>query len=225
MTPLASLGLANALFVGSHFAMSHPLRKPMVALLGERGFLGVYSLVGLALFAWIGHAFGKSASGPLAWDAGQAGWIVASILTIVALLLLFGSLRGNPALPQTGADIAANARADGVYAVTRHPMLWAFALWAVAHILVWPSLRTLVTAGAMGVLALVGAKLQDGKKRALMGEAWTSWEAKTSYWPRLTGLARIGWGLWLAALAAWFAATWLHLWMAGIPAGAWRWLG
>ena len=147
------------------------------------------------------------------------------MLTILALVLLLGSLRGNPALPQTEALVAANAKAEGVYAVTRHPMLWAFALWAVAHILVWPSPRTIVTAGAMGVLALVGARLQDGKKRALMGDAWTGWEARTSYWPRLSGIPKISLKLWLAAIAVWLAATWLHVWLAGIPAGAWRWMG
>lgn len=223
MTPLQSLILANVLFVGSHFAMSHPLRRPMVGVLGEGGFLGIYSLVSLALIAWLGHAFGKAAPGPLFWDAGDPGWVVASLLTIVALALLFGSLRGNPALPQVGSEVTSAARAEGVFAVTRHPMMWAFALWAIAHIIAWPSPRTLVTASAMGVLALVGAHLQDGKKRALMGEAWSAWEARTSYWPRLAGFARIGLGLWLAAIAVWLAATWLHVRMAGIPAGIWRW--
>ena len=37
-------------------------------------------------------------------------------------------------------------------------MMWAFALWAAAHILVWLSPRTLITAGAMGILALLGAQ-------------------------------------------------------------------
>jgi uncharacterized membrane protein len=225
MSPLETLLLANVLFVGGHFLMSHPLRAPMVSVLGERGFLGVYSLVSLALLAWVGHVFPQAQSTWMAWPSSDLLWIVASVLTIVALALLLGSLRGNPALPQTDPLVAASARAVGVYAVTRHPMMWAFALWALSHILVWPSPRSLVTAGAMGVLALVGAYLQDGKKRGLMGHAWRAWEAKTSYWPRLSGFARIGIGLWLAAIVVWLGATWLHVWLAGIPAGAWRWAG
>jgi len=225
MTSIQSLFLANLLFVGSHLAMSHLLRRPMVSALGERGFLGAYSLVSIALFVWIVRDFGKAAPGPLLWDAGDAGWLVASVLTVVALALLLGSLRGNPALPQVGADVVASADAGGVYAVTRHPMMWAFALWAVAHIIAWPGPRTLVMAGAMGLLALVGANLQDGKKRIQLGEAWATWEAKTSYWPRPAGLVKIGLGLWLAALVLWLALTWLHVWMAGIPAGMWKWWG
>ena len=225
MTPLASLILANALFVGGHFALSHPLRAPMVSALGERGFLGVYSVVNLALLGLIGHLFPHAPTGPLLWQSGDLGWIISSLLTIIALALLLGSLRGNPALPQVDALAAANARAEGVYAVTRHPMMWAFGLWAVAHIIAWPSPRTLVTAGAIGLLALLGAHLQDGKKRRLMGDAWMGWEDKTSYWPRVSAICKIGLGLWLAALAIWLAVTWIHLWWAGIPAGVWRWLG
>lgn len=225
MSQFEMLTFANLLFVAAHLIMSHPLRAPMVSMLGERGFLGVYSLVNVALLAWIGHLFALQRSTLMAWQSSDLLWIVASVLTIVALALLLGSLRGNPALPQTGTEVAANARAEGVYAVTRHPMMWAFALWAVAHIIVWPSPRTIVTAGAMGFLALVGAHLQDGKKRALMGVGWSAWEARTSYWPRVSGFSRIGIGLWLAAIVLWLAATWLHVWLAGIPAGAWRWMG
>lgn len=32
-------------FVGTHFVMSHPFRGPLVAMLGESAFSGVYSLV------------------------------------------------------------------------------------------------------------------------------------------------------------------------------------
>lgn len=141
------------------------------------------------------------------------------------MVLLLGSLRANPALPAPGAQqVAARRQPNGVFAVTRHPMMWGLALWALAHIALWWSWRTNIVALAILVLALVGAHLQDRKKEALMGRAWTSWEARTSYWPRWGKLLSAGWALWLAALAVWLALTWMHLWLAGIPAGVWRWL-
>ena len=225
MAPIVSLALANGAFVASHFALSHPLRRAIVTRTGERGFLGVYSLVSLALFAWIVLAFRQSAAGPLAWNGtGDIIWILSSLLTIIATALLIGSFKGNPALPDTGAEAVAHARAEGAFAVTRHPMMWSFALWALAHMLAWPSPRTLITAGSMGVLALVGARLQDRKKIRLLGDAWRRWEGQTSYWPRIGKLARIPLTVWLMAIALWLAFTGLHLWLAGIPAGAWRWL-
>ena len=228
---LASLIAANAAFVGSHFALSHPLRAVLVRLLGDRGFLGLYSLVSFAALWWIIQAFkAVGPSGVMLWN-GQAvvPWVLASLLTLVALAMVIGSLKGNPALPDTPAARVAQARPTGMFAVTRHPMMWGFALWAVAHIITSPSPRTLVTAGAMGVLALLGAHLQDRKKEALLGETWRAWEAKTSYWPRWSRLGGTlggsGAGVWLLALAAWLAASWAHIWLANVPAGLWRWLG
>lgn len=223
MDSLTQLVVANVLFVLSHFAMSHPLRAPMVRALGDKGFMGVYSLVSLGLFAWIVVAF--RAVGPSPAPAGNAAWIVASLLTVVATALLIGSFKGNPALPDTSVDAVARAEATGAFAVTRHPMMWAIALWGAAHLAAWPSARTLVTAGAMVVLALVGSHLQDRKKQVLLGAAWHGWEAKTSYWPRLGKLGALGAGPWIGGTALWLAATWAHEWAAGMPAGVWRWVG
>ena len=42
MNGVTSLLLANIAFVGSHFLMSHPLRRGLVKAFGGKGFLGVY---------------------------------------------------------------------------------------------------------------------------------------------------------------------------------------
>lgn len=223
---LTSLLAASIAFVGTHFALSHPLRAPLVGALGEKGFLGLYSLVSLAAFVWMILAFrGAYGTGEPLWNGQSDGmWFAASALTVVALALFLGSLRGNPAAPDTPAEKVAAARVRGAFAVTRHPMMWAFALWALAHILVMPTPRSLILAGAILILALVGAHLQDRKKEALLGDAWAHWEAQTSYWPHWGRLPRVGWALWLLAIIAWLAITWLHMAGNGYAAGVWRWL-
>ena len=224
MNPLVSLVAASVAFVGTHFALSHPLRPALVKALGEKGFLVLYSLVALATFVWMALAFRQSPAGDLGGSTGEAGWIVATVLTLPALVLFLGSLWKNPALPAPGSDtIAATREATGVFAVTRHPMMWGFALWAIAHIALWWDWRTVILASAILFLALVGAHMQDRKKQALMGEAWTAWEAKTSYWPRWGRLPAAGPVLWLVAIALWLALTYSHIPAAGIPAGIWRW--
>ena len=50
MQPVSLLVVTGALFVGSHLALSHPLRDGLARGLGERGFLIVYSVVALATF-------------------------------------------------------------------------------------------------------------------------------------------------------------------------------
>ena len=223
---LTSLIAAAVTFVGAHFALSHPLRSPLVKVLGEKGFLALYSLMALASFVWMVSAFKVAPVDPPFWPGfDDISWTAASVLTMVALVLLTGSLFGNPALPAPGAAKAAAKEPRGVFKVTRHPMMWAIALWAIAHLIAAPTARTLVVASAMLVLALVGAHLQDRKKAALMGTAWQSWQAKTSYWPKVGALFSVGWLWWVLGLALWLGITHAHIAMAGWAAGVWRWVG
>lgn len=221
---LVSLLAASLAFVGTHFALSHPLRAPLVGVLGATGFMGLYSLVAAACMVWMYLAFIAAPSADLP-GTGSIGWAIATVITLPALVLFLGSLRGNPALPAPGAERLTAQEPRGVYAVTRHPMMWGFALWALSHLVLWWSWRTTIVALAILVLALVGARLQDRKKEALMGAAWTGWEERTSYWPRWGRLVQAGPVLWLIAIAAWLGISWWHMGAGGIPAGIWRWVG
>lgn len=220
---LITLAAANAAFVGSHFAMSHPLRATMVRAMGEKGFSIAYSVVSFATLAWVYFAFTMAPPADLP-GSGEIGWIAATIITWPAMVLLAGSFVGNPALPTPLAEAQARAEPKGVFRVTRHPMMWAIGLWALSHMVLFWSTRTMIAAFAMGTLALVGSKLQDGKKAKLMGEAWGEWSRKTSWWPRLGRIFSVGTIPLLAGTALWLAGSWIHLWRAGIPAGVWKWI-
>lgn len=222
----AGLVAASLAFVGTHFAMSHPLRAGLVKRLGEGGFMGLYSLVALVTLAWMVLAFRAlpMAEEPLWNGSSEAAWALATVLMLIASVLFAGSHRGNPAMPgPQGMDLARKAP-HGVFKVTRHPMMWSFALWSAAHVLVSPTPRVLVLTTAIAFLALVGSYLQDRKKNMAMGAAWDSWQRHTTFVPRLTALAGVGPVPWLAGLALWLGASWLHLWLTGIPAGIFRWL-
>jgi len=221
---LITLTAANAAFVGSHFAMSHPLRAPLVRMLGEKGFSLAYTAVSFALLGWVAHAFAAAPGADLP-GTGEPGWIFASALTWLAMVLLAGSFAGNPALPTPMAEAQARSQPKGVFRVTRHPMMWAIGLWALSHLVLFWSTRTMITAGAMGVLALLGSRLHDGKKARLMGAAWGEWSAKTSWAPRFGQLFSVGAMPLALGTAAWLAATWVHMWGTGFPVGLWKWVG
>lgn len=217
---------AATAFVGSHFALSHPLRAPLVRLAGPSGFQLVYSLVAFATLGWTVLAFRAAPPAPGLWDGTAAPlWALATLLTLIAAVLFVGSLRGNPALPAPGAAALAEQPVHGVFLVTRHPMMWSFALWSLAHALISPTARSLVLTGAVALLALVGSHLQDRKKQALMGRAWSAWQARTSFAPRFAALGQAGRTAWLIGTGLWLVATYLHLPGNGMAAGPWRWLG
>jgi uncharacterized membrane protein len=221
---LWNLVAANAAFVGTHFIMSHPLRAGLVKPLGASGFQIAYSVVSFATLGWVYFAFTAAPPADLP-GSGEIGWIIATALTWPAMVLLAGSFAGNPALPTPLAEAQARAEPKGVFRVTRHPMMWSFGLWAASHMVLFWSLRTMITALAMGLLALVGARMQDRKKEALMGASWAEWESKTSYWPRWGNLPGVGVVPLVLGTALFLVLSWLHLPAGGIAAGVWKWLG
>jgi uncharacterized membrane protein len=218
---VTQLTIALIAFVGTHFLMSHPLRAAMVARLGVGAFQGVYSLVSLATLGWAAFAFREAPLGNSLWSAGDGLNALATGIMFVASVLLAGSFVGNPALPQPGAAILSAQPARGVFAITRHPMMWSFALWSLAHVLVSPRPAVLILSGFIAFLALGGAAGQDVKKAKLMGDSWQSWVSRTSFvlkpaWPGRTAL--------IGGTLIWLAATWVHP-LAGAPtAGLWLWL-
>ena len=98
--------------------MSHPLRRPLVASLGEKAFHGVYSLVSLVLFGLMIYFYRVIGREPPLWDAGDAGWIAGTILMWLGSILFAGSFIGNPALPGARGP---SGGPKGVFVITRHP--------------------------------------------------------------------------------------------------------
>ena len=167
-------------------------------------------------------AFAHTPAGPTLWNGYDwLPWTIASLLTLIALALFIGSLSGNPALPQANMAGVSARKPIGVFKITRHPMMWSFAIWALSHAIVSPSPRVLILTGTMAFLALVGAYGQDLRKSAQNPREWNVWRKRTNYWPQLSAARELG-RHWLTALLAWLAITWLHLPAGHIPAGLWR---
>lgn len=194
MTPLAGLALATLFLIVTHFALSHPLRAPLVRVLGERVFIFLFMAVAVAALAWMSMAWGD-APADAGWVAPSWWWPVASAITLFASILLAGSLVRNPAFPRPGAEPRPITRAPtGVFAITRHPANWSFMLWALAHLSLSTSPRNLVVAGGVLFLALFGTLAQDAKKARQLGQIWRDWEARTSFMPFAALFqGRIGW--------------------------------
>jgi uncharacterized membrane protein len=194
---------------------------------GEKGFLGLYSLVSFVGLGWMMWEFSRAPVGELYWAPTNAIWIVASILTLLAAILFAGSFQGNPALPNPDGDVIRTLAAKvptGVFRVTRHPMMWGFALWGLAHILIAPRMDSFLFNGSFVFLALAGSYGQDRKKEASLGDAWAKWERQTSFLPRLSQLAKVEPRFLLIGVIFWLGATWAHNLFGNYGAGIYRWL-
>ncbi len=216
----------------SHYLFAHPLRAILVSKLGKNGFSLCFSLVALVCLVSALIGFNSAPQGPWLWGSGPIIWSVCTVLMLIASVLFVGSFLGNPALPRPDAESLASAPVHGVFGITRHPMMWAIALWSLVHILVSPTPRLLILGGGFILLAIAGSKGQDSKKAVLMGEGWKDWSSRTSFAPfgaQLSGkkpwsVAWPGLPITLSGVALWLIITWAHpLWNAP-PAGIWAWI-
>lgn len=113
--------------------------------------------------------------------------------------------------------------ARGILRVTRHPMMWAFALGAAVHLLARGDAASLIFFGSFFVLALSGTALIDARKADTLGEDWTRFAAVTSnipFWAIVEGrnrfrLDEIGWTKILTGLVLYAAFFALHPFLFG----------
>jgi uncharacterized membrane protein len=218
---MVGLSLAVLSFVGSHELLSHPLRAPLVAKLGERGFLGLYSLVAFATLGWAVAEY-RGAPDTMLWLAPAWVWHAGAVVMLLASLLFVGSfVAPNPAMPMAGGMLAGQPEPRGALRLTRHPMMWSFALWALVHAAVSGKAAAVILSAGIGGLALLGAAMQDRKKERLLGEAWAAWRARTAFVPFGRGAAWPGWAAVIGGGLVFLAATWAHPYLGAPIVGLW----
>jgi uncharacterized membrane protein len=122
------MGLA---FLAIHFLPATRLRPMAIDAMGEGAYMGVYSLVSLVLFVLWVMAFNATAyDAPLWTYPGWWPWLKSLIMLFAALLLIGAFSSPNPSVPQGGKLLDRPDVGTGIMAITRHPGLWAFGLWA-----------------------------------------------------------------------------------------------
>lgn len=184
-------------FAGSHMVLSSlPLRGQLIARLGEKGFVGLYSLIAFATFiplVWV--YFGNRHAGGVIWNLAAAPGVrpLAAALAVLAIALIVGGvLHPSPAL--VGMKQSWGAR--GLTRITRHPLFMGFALWALSHLLLNGFLTDILFFGGMLAFSLAGAAHQDARKRATEEKRLGQFFAESSYWPFgaiIAGRNRIIW--------------------------------
>lgn len=214
-----------AMFAGTHVALSYlPVRARLVAGLGEKAYLGLYSLIAFATFiplvsAYLGHRH----AGGMLWDLFRVPGMRTFALLLSGLgiaLVVGGVLQPSPAL--AGVRKATGSR--GLTRITRHPLFMGIAIWAAGHLLINGTVTNALFFGGMLAFSLAGAAHQDARKRVTDRERLAQFYSETSFWPFgaiLSGRNRLEWGElpWLAlgigaAAAAGIYA--LHPWMFAI---------
>ena len=102
MEGLGSIAAAATAFVGTHFLLSHPLRRPIVDAVGNAVFLGIYSAVAASTLGWLAFAYLAAPAGTLLWPVGDGLWAAATVVMLLASILLIGSIVRTRRFPTGG---------------------------------------------------------------------------------------------------------------------------
>lgn len=211
------LALASFLWFGLHaFVAGSELRWWLVQRLGQKGFLALFSLLSLASLWFLIAEYRKAGFYPLWFSPKPIHYLPIAIMPF-ALVLLVGAF-STPNPTSVGAENALERTnvARGVLRITRHPFLWAVALWSGAHALVTGHVAALLFFGTLCVTALRGTSSIDEKRERTNKAEFKRYREVTSNLPFaaiFSGKNRLVWSeLWVpAVIAALLVAVILHL--------------
>jgi len=200
MDAMSQLALATLVFAATHFFSSTPLRMTLVEAIGEKAYLGAYSLVSFLTLGWMTWAYLRAPFLPVFQVPGVKLWPLV-VMPLAMILLAAGLMSRNPSAVGQAGRLKAAEPARGILRVTRHPVMWAIALWALVHLVARGDGASIIFFGGLAFVALAGTRLIDRRKDDTLGADWKRFAEATSNVPftaivegrnRLV-LAEIGW--------------------------------
>lgn len=216
------LAVASLLWIGVHIGIAGTaVRAALVARLGENAFRILFSLLSVAAIALLVTSWRAAPYVPL-WSAPAWLGSLVVILMLPAFLLFVASV-ATPNPTAIGGGLGA-AGPRGVQRITRHPMLWSFAIWAGLHLLANGDLAAVMFFGAFLVTSLAGMPSIDAKLAGRDPALWARLAPATSILPFgavLAGRNRVAWGeipllVWILGPVAWLALAALHPLLFGV---------
>lgn len=211
MSGWAELVTAFAAFLAAHIIPMRPgLKAGLIRALGKPGYIAAFSLLSLGLLYWLLMAAGRAPYIEIWPPAPWQRWLANIAMPLAILLTVFAVGAPNPFAFGGRSDRFDPAR-PGIVGLTRHPLMWAFAIWAFVHLLANGDLAHVVLFGPLLIFALSGLFAAEARARAALTD-FDQLAASSSVWP---GAALIA-GRWRPAgvPSVWRLAVTLLVWAA-----------
>jgi uncharacterized membrane protein len=154
--------------------------------------------------------------------AGEEFKVWALVLMPFALIsVVAGGMTRNPGAVRQESALETMGEPRGILRVTRHPIQWGIALWALVHLVARGDEASIVFFGGFALLAILGTILIDARKNRTLGEGWRRFASVTSNFPFAAivqgrnqfRFEEIGWKKVLIGLAAYVVLLLLHPWL------------
>jgi uncharacterized membrane protein len=215
--------IAAVIWIGIHVGIAGTrVRDRLVGRVGEGTFRLLFSLVSVGAIAFLVHAWRAAPTTPWWYAPMWLRWVLVGVMLVAFVLFVASVTRRSPMM--VGASSATAQPPRGVQRITRHPMLWSFALWAGVHLIGNGDTAAIVFFGTFLVTALAGMTSIDAKLARRDPALWQAWSAATSTVP-FAAIAQgrnhfvpreIGWLVVLIAVVAWAAVLHLHPLLFGV---------
>jgi uncharacterized membrane protein len=193
MTDWATFALAMSAFLGSHFAPRiGGLRQTLIARLGRRVYFSAYGVLSLALLAWVILAAGRAPYVELWPQAPWMRWLANLVVPVAFVLASCGMGVANANTLGGARKKEFDATNPGFAAISRHPLLMALLLWALAHLVVNGDLAHVIVFGSFAAFPLLAMWGFDKKTARLLG-AKSAVLFAHSAWFSLAPLCNTGW--------------------------------
>ena len=184
---MTMLVAAAAAFLALHLLVSGTrVRDAITGAIGERPYLGLFSLASIGIIVWLVMAYNAASVGAdnrVLYDSGHARDAGIIVVALAFFLGVQGLLLPNPTSVQQEGAATKPGTVKGVLRITRHPFLWGVILWSGFHLVANGDLASVIFFGTFFVLALFGTFSIDAKRKRKLGEAWAAFAHETSNLP------------------------------------------
>lgn len=223
MSGFAVLVVGIVIWLGLHLGVSGTLlRDRIVAETGETRFRAAFSIASIGALGLLIVGFHYARTVQLWRTPPGLGWVLVALM-LPAFILFVASVATRNPTAVGGGGIAREPQ--GIVRLTRHPMLWSFAIWGFVHVIGPGDLASVPFFGTFLVTALAGMPSIDAKLARRDPAGWHRLAAVTSILPggaiaagrnRFVP-AELGWIVPLVGVAAWALLLWLHPALFGVP--------
>jgi len=174
------------LFGATHIIGSTiPVRNFFISRIGRLGFKIIYSLVALATFIPLCIVyFSNRNSGYLFYSPGYFIKLLVHFIVLAAFIVLLQALvTANPLTTMAELSGRQVSRGQGILRITRHPQIFAFGLFGLAHMLANPYISDWIFFGGFIVYGIASGIHQDRRMAATGSTAVKQFLADTSAVP------------------------------------------
>jgi uncharacterized membrane protein len=183
---LTALVVSMLAFVLGHLVLSSiVVRTPIERRIGPKWYQTIYSILALGTAIWMEMSYRAAPYVELFRAPPWTRWIPLTIMPVALLFFVCSVSTKSPTM--AGMEKFVEFEPRGILRITRHPMLWSFALWGLAHITANGDIASLVLFTGIAALAILGMMHIDHRRRVTLGDAWTPFAEKTSLVPFVRG--------------------------------------